>query len=211
MSFGFAVGDFVAVGKLIIDIVGSLHSTEGAGQDYQELVRELESLDKALKHVDRLQGTTADGVKCAALMCRYPLEDFRNKIKKYERHLGTGGDDGFPRSTAQKLHWTFGKRNEIAKLRNYLSLHIGSINMQLLGAGLETLKVLSNSTDDFQEVIKAELSQSRTTVADLATSLNGQTLLFKTTLKAVGRLCDLLRGELIALIKEILRVAIRIW
>jgi hypothetical protein len=39
MSFGFSIGDFIAVGKLIVNIVDSLHD---AKPEYQELIRELE-------------------------------------------------------------------------------------------------------------------------------------------------------------------------
>ena len=39
MSFGFSIGDFIAVGKLIVKIVDSLRSSKS---EYQELIRELE-------------------------------------------------------------------------------------------------------------------------------------------------------------------------
>ena len=39
MSFGFSVGDFIAVGKLVFEITDSLR---GSSEEYQELVRELE-------------------------------------------------------------------------------------------------------------------------------------------------------------------------
>lgn len=39
MSFGFSVGDFVAVGGLIVEIVDALRGTRS---EYQELIRELE-------------------------------------------------------------------------------------------------------------------------------------------------------------------------
>ena len=39
MSFGFSVGDFLAVGRLIHDITNALR---GSRAEYQELVRELE-------------------------------------------------------------------------------------------------------------------------------------------------------------------------
>jgi hypothetical protein len=103
MSFGLSLGDFIAVGSVIADIVGSLKDAGGAKSDYQELIRELESLDRALKHVDRLQGVGADGVKCAALMCRYPLEDFMTKIRKYEKSIGINEDAGVVKGTVRKL------------------------------------------------------------------------------------------------------------
>ena len=39
MSFGFSVGDFLAVGSLIVKIVEILR---GSRSEYQELIRELE-------------------------------------------------------------------------------------------------------------------------------------------------------------------------
>ena len=39
MSFGFSVGDFVAVGTLIANIIDSLRDSRN---EYQELLRELE-------------------------------------------------------------------------------------------------------------------------------------------------------------------------
>ena len=39
MSFGFSVGDFLAVGGLIVNIVDILR---GSRSEYQELIRELE-------------------------------------------------------------------------------------------------------------------------------------------------------------------------
>lgn len=39
MSFGFSIGDFLAVGKIIHDVIEALHASESG---YQELVRELE-------------------------------------------------------------------------------------------------------------------------------------------------------------------------
>ena len=39
MSFGFGVGDFIAIGGLIVKIVETLRGTQS---EYQELIRELE-------------------------------------------------------------------------------------------------------------------------------------------------------------------------
>ena len=39
MSFGFSVGDFVAVGGLIVKCIDVLRNTQS---EYQELIRELE-------------------------------------------------------------------------------------------------------------------------------------------------------------------------
>ena len=60
MSFGFSVGDFIAIGKLIGDITSCLQSAGGARSEYQELIREFESLKVALCHLDRLNNSTSE-------------------------------------------------------------------------------------------------------------------------------------------------------
>ena len=39
MSFGVSIGDFIAVGELVVKIIDTLHGTQ---PEYQELSRELE-------------------------------------------------------------------------------------------------------------------------------------------------------------------------
>ena len=54
MSFGFAIGDFIAVGRLTVDIVNSLRASKS---DYQELIRELERYAAALM-IDEIYTST---------------------------------------------------------------------------------------------------------------------------------------------------------
>ena len=87
MSFGFSVGDFLTVGKLISDIVTSLRTASIA--EYRELICELHGLQRALHEIEHLKCTTSqeaanNGIKVAALMCQYPLDDFSAKLKKFE-------------------------------------------------------------------------------------------------------------------------------
>lgn len=74
MSFGFSVGDFIALGKLIVDITTCLKNVGGSKSEYRDVVLELEYLQKALAHLDRLrpQGDSlgTDSIKYAALSWR---------------------------------------------------------------------------------------------------------------------------------------------
>lgn len=93
MSFGFSIGDFLAVGKLVAEIITSLQDAGGAKSDYQELIRELECLGKVLRRLDELQAQNSntkslESIKYAALSCQRPLEDFLGKMKRYEDTLG---------------------------------------------------------------------------------------------------------------------------
>lgn len=149
MSFGFSVGDFLAVGKLIASITNSLREAGGSKSEYQELVRELESLDHALKHLDALplNGVPAslESNKYAALSCRRPLEQFLGKIERYEKSLGIWGGANPLRKTADKFRWAFEEKDEMKKLQSYLSIHIGTINILLAEYGLERMNLASEN------------------------------------------------------------------
>jgi hypothetical protein len=48
-SFGYSVGDFVTVTELITAVIGALRESGGSKSDYQEIIRELEGLDGAIR------------------------------------------------------------------------------------------------------------------------------------------------------------------
>ena len=143
MSFGFSVGDFLTVGKLIADIVTSLRTASIA--EYRELICELHGLQRALHEIEYLKTTpnqeaAVNGIKFAALMCQYPLDDFCAKLKKFE---GLGITAGKTRSRLEtmklwtrKLQWGFCMKEEVEKLRTYIVVHVGSLNMRLITQGL---------------------------------------------------------------------------
>ena len=143
MSFGFSVGDFLTVGKLVADIITSLRSASIA--EYRELICELHGLQRALHEIEHLKCTSSqeaavNGIKVAALMCQYPLDEFSAKLKKFER-LGIA--EGKTRSRldtvklwTRKLQWGFSMNEEVEKLRTYIVVHVGSLNMRLITQGL---------------------------------------------------------------------------
>lgn len=151
MSFGFSVGGFVAVGSVIADVISCLEDSTGSKSDYQELVRELEPLDRALKSLDKLKPigsspTAVDSIKCAALSCRVPLEQFLNKIHKYEPTLGpqvsSSSIASSSKAAIRKIKW-LSKADDIDRLRKYFDVHLGTINILLLEHGLQALDVTS--------------------------------------------------------------------
>jgi hypothetical protein len=54
MSFGFSVGDFLAVAQLAYTLGKSLSYSKGASKEYQELITELNVVHKVLLQVDEL-------------------------------------------------------------------------------------------------------------------------------------------------------------
>lgn len=143
MSFGVSVGDFITVGRLIQDIVSSLRASSIS--EYNELIIELHGLQRALNEIEHLkchpsQEPAISGIKVAALMCQYPLEEFASKLKRFES-LGLGQAGHASRFEkvkmwSTKLRWGFCMKEEVMKVRGYLVAHVGSLNMRLITQGL---------------------------------------------------------------------------
>ena len=136
MSFGVSVGDFIAAGVLIKNIVTALQSSSAS--EHKELLLELSGLQRALDEIEHLQPsphqeTEANAVKVAALTCQYRLDDFAGKLKKYEslsRDTKTGSAEK-AKLWRLKLQWGFSMEAEVQSLRAYLIAHVGYLNMRL--------------------------------------------------------------------------------
>jgi len=203
MSFGFSIGDFIAIGKLIKDISSCLQDVGGAKAEYQELLRELECLQQALQYLDKLQqgrssspSLNLDSIKYAALSCRLPLEQFLGKMQKYDKSLGVWEKTGVIKSATDKLKWGFGQKEEARKLQGYLNIHVGTINILLAEHGLEKMDLASSEAAAGQLLIRERLEDTRGIVESIRGNMNAQSLVIETTQKMTARLCEMIGGEL---------------
>lgn len=215
MSFGFSVGDFLAVGKLIADITNSLRECSGSKSEYQELLRELESLDNALKHLDKLPTNIAsanlESIKYAALSCRRPLEQFLGKIQKYDRALGIWGRANPIKNTADKLRWAFKEKDEIKKLQSYLNIHIGTINILLAEHGLEIMNLTSEKGELDQLHIRERLENTKTLMQWIKDSLIAQTAAVQNNSSMLTELFGMVSGELGSSLKSLREMVAKVW
>jgi hypothetical protein len=156
MSFGFSIGDFITVATIIADIISSLQEAGGSKFEYQELVRELESLQHALRHLDKLQpsSSTIVAIQNTALNCQGPLEEFLAEIKRSDKSLGVWGILG---PVAGKVRWSFGQKDVIRNLQSYLNIHVGTIDILLAEHGLEMMDLASDRAEAGQLQIRERL------------------------------------------------------
>ena len=136
MSFGFSVGDFIAAGIIIKDIIFALRTSSTS--DHQELIFELHGLQRALDEIEHLQvgpqhETEVNALKVAGLTCQYRLDDFAGKLKKYESlgQVTKAGSAKKAKIWRLKLQWGFSMEAEVQSLRAYLIAHVGYLNMRL--------------------------------------------------------------------------------
>lgn len=206
MSFGFSVGDFLAVGRLVADITKSLSEADGSKSGYQELLRELESLDHALKHLDNLQSRSPsshlESIKYAALSCRRPLEQFLAKIQKYDKALGVRISENAIKRTVDKLRWAFGEKDEIKKLQSYLNVHIGTINILLAVHGLEVMSLASERAKLDQLHIRERVESTQNMMHWIKGNIAAQGIAMQSTNSLLTRLFGMVNGELSSSLKS---------
>ncbi|RDL35768.1 uncharacterized protein BP5553_06380 [Venustampulla echinocandica] len=208
MSFGFSVGDFIALGSLIADIASSLREAGGSKSEYQEILRELEGLEHALSHLDKLQSgdacsTSIASIKYAALSCRRPLEQFLNKIKKYDSALGVWSKAGTIRSAADKLKWAYTQKDETRKLQIYLNIHVGTINILLAEHGLERMDIASERSERDQLQIRDRLENTQKVIERIHSSAQAQAQAVAVANSMLGKLFQTVSGEVITSLKSL--------
>jgi hypothetical protein len=137
MSFGFSVGDFLAVSHLIIKIADYARSAKTADSQYQRLVVELDGLKRGLNEIDKLDASgqmapTVDAIKGTALACKLPLQQFAYKIeKKFEPSLGLTRSAGRLKDAEMRVRWVIGMNKAVNELAMMVNAHVRSINMLL--------------------------------------------------------------------------------
>lgn len=211
MSFGFSISDFVTVGKTIRDISASL---KDAKSEFQELLRELESLDRTLRRLDELRpqdgspGKELDSIKCAALTCRWPLEAFLRKIRKYERDLGVGPDRAVSslrsagegvasrsrfRGLMKRGDWAWNRKDEMTKLQSYLSIHLANINMLLMIHGLERWDLVAKEN---QQGVQEAFDVANGVILSMESNVKAQSTLVRSNNSILRRLVRMIGGEM---------------
>jgi hypothetical protein len=216
MSFGFSIGDFLAVGKLIVEIQSSLSDTQGSKSEYQELVRELEALQSVLRHLDKLQQSNApsptlDSIKYAALSCQRPLEDFLGRIAEYDKSLGIWEKKNAFSKTADKLRWTFRQKDDIRKLQSYLNVHVGTINMLLAEHGLEKMDLVSNKIESNNFEVRQKLDSTQCILQIVKDGVSAQALIVQNTQSMLSRLFQMVSGEIMTPWSSLGEMVAKVW
>lgn len=144
-TFGWSVGDCVSACILIKDVIVALDDSRGSAAEYQELCRELWSLDRALLEVHQLASSSEKTIELnaiqqtvgrAAAQCKDCIDSFLKNIKGYQRPLQDGGSSSKFRDAVGKIRWSFTQKEEVAKFRAEINAHASAINMLLITANM---------------------------------------------------------------------------
>ncbi|CAG8958963.1 hypothetical protein HYFRA_00012119 [Hymenoscyphus fraxineus] len=136
VGFGFSAGDFIAGIGLIGTIINCLKDASNPSLEYQELIRQLYSLQSALIQVKNIkfdgpQHAEAVALWQAASHCHQAVDEFWTTIQKYQPHLREGGSGSLVKDSWRKVKWATCKKGDLAKFKSNLSAHTAAIQLLL--------------------------------------------------------------------------------
>lgn len=166
------------------------------------------SLERALGQVEKLNGqadqaATIDRIKCHALTCRYPLENFQTKIEKYHESLGVGKSAGKVKDAGKKIQYAFKTRKEADKLREYLKQHIYIINMSLTEYSVKLLAIASEERKENQEELRSRIEGSSKELREVRDNVEAQALNIRSNGSTLRNLLWTVTSEIAAPLKSL--------
>lgn len=93
-AFGFSVGDFIAGGQLLIEVINAFKEAGGASSKYASEVSFLNGLKSTLDHLEQFVSSTSQSNQLSPVISkllndiRGPWDEFKKFLDKYEPSLG---------------------------------------------------------------------------------------------------------------------------
>ncbi|KAF5662785.1 hypothetical protein FDENT_13288 [Fusarium denticulatum] len=176
------IGDLIAVAGLIERIIVEVKSYKEAPHHFQRLAIELDFLSKVCHQAFHLVSSHAaeqarlERVRAIALQCLGPLQEFEEKMRRYENTLGPincsdNGRKGWVRSFKKRLHWSAIARHEVDELRAVLTSEILAINTLLTMQNWDSLKLGNAKNNPFTDHLKALIITTQTASREIEACL----------------------------------------
>lgn len=149
-GFGFSVGDFLAVLRLVGTVIDELRECSSASSSFRALIKELYALETALIQVKRLDADVNHvdkvALREAASQCQRTIDAFYKKIQMYQPHLQRGGTESRTKDVWMKVKWATYKKDDVETFRAEIRGHTSSIEILLL-----TMQMQATSTHARQQ------------------------------------------------------------
>ncbi|KAL2812533.1 hypothetical protein BJX63DRAFT_396572 [Aspergillus granulosus] len=135
MSFGFSISDFLAGANLAYTLYQSLSESNGAREQYVELINELNVVHKVLIQVDELRSqnrfaqATMNSISLLTSGMNEAMVNFLTMLDKYTECLRAEGSGNRFKDIIMKGKWFLSMPDEVQKLRNLLHTNLMSLNI----------------------------------------------------------------------------------
>ena len=103
------------------------------------------------------------------------------------------------------------KKDEVNRLRDYLNIHVGTINMQLIRQGLELLDVAYEQSGRNQDDLKTGLDRSSKELKEVRGDLQAQALTVRENNFMLQKLFWMVGGDVAAPVKALVGMVTKVW
>ena len=117
--------------------------------------------------------------------------------------MGLGKSVDKIRDAGRKIRYALGKKDEANRLRHYLNLHIGTINMLMLQNGLERLDVASEQSGRNQEETKDMIESCSRELRAVKGNVEAEVLAIRENKSMTQKLFWMVSGEIAAPLKTL--------
>lgn len=141
----FSVGDSIRAIEIVGTVIDASSASSKSSAELQALLRQLHSLETALRGVTDLQineGLHAEviALKQSAAQCQIAVTDFLRKIESYQPQLLSGQNaSGSLKSTYKKIKWALCEKKDVVQLQIDLQAHTESIQLLLATIQMKSL------------------------------------------------------------------------
>ena len=111
----------------------------------------------------------------------------------------------------KKMQYGLKKIDEADRLRNYLNIHIGAINMLLVRHSLEVLDLSSEQTYKNYQELRDGIEDSSRDLREVRGNVEAQTLAFKENNSLIQKLFSMVGGEIAAPLKSLSQTVAKVW
>ncbi|KAH7265500.1 uncharacterized protein BKA55DRAFT_660893 [Fusarium redolens] len=143
MSFGYGVGDVIAVLGLCERIAIELRNYKDAPMQFQQLLVELDFLRGTLKRVLSLEPKcsaereTLEQIRAIVLYCAKPLQSMADRMRTKESSLGHFKSTRSLSSIGTRLHWSMVGLSDVQELRQTVVSQMAAINVLMSSLVIE--------------------------------------------------------------------------
>ncbi|KAL8727808.1 MAG: hypothetical protein Q9166_005800 [cf. Caloplaca sp. 2 TL-2023] len=137
VGFGFSVGDFIGAIKLVGTVIDALSASSKSSSELQELLRQLYSLETALREIQQLEvdeslHAEVLALKQSAAQCQLTITQFLRTTESYKSQLVcSNGATSTVQCKWKRVKWALCKRKDIVQFKADLLAHTESIQLLL--------------------------------------------------------------------------------
>ncbi|EWG38526.1 hypothetical protein FVEG_01719 [Fusarium verticillioides 7600] len=137
MSFGYGVGDVIALLGLFERIAIELRNYKDAPMHFQQLRAELDLLRGTLKRALSLEPEsdaereTLEQIRAIVIYCAQPLQSMADKMRSKESSLGHFKTTRSLRSVGTRLHWSMVGIDDVQELRKTVMSQMAALSVLL--------------------------------------------------------------------------------